>query len=118
MTSIPDPSEQPADLQSSSPEKKTEDLPQTSNQKNKFSNWLLAVLLLGGVGIALWQVLTPDSVPVAQTVAETPAPKAVTTIALASGTADRQIRLLGDRQKQEKARRLALKLTLHYREFS
>lgn len=75
----------------------------TEQKKSKLPGWLLAVLLLGGGGIALWQILTPDSAPTAQTVAQAPPPKAVTTIPLTSGTANRQIRLLGQVEAGERA---------------
>lgn len=64
-------------------------------KKGKVSSWLLAILLFGGGSMTLWQVFAPGSSPVAQTVTKTPPPKAVTTVALTTGTGNRQVRLLG-----------------------
>ena len=75
----------------------------TSNHKNKFSGWLLAILLLGGGGIALWQILTPNPTPTSSTITQAPPPKTVTTTALKPGTGKRQFRLLGQVEAGESA---------------
>ncbi|WP_110986369.1 efflux RND transporter periplasmic adaptor subunit [Acaryochloris thomasi] len=72
------------------------------NQKKiKLPGWLLALLLVGGVG--LWQVFTTSSSPTADSNAQTPPPKSVETIALTSGTGNRQVRLLGQVEAGERA---------------
>ncbi|MGL5074835.1 MAG: efflux RND transporter periplasmic adaptor subunit [Waterburya sp.] len=76
----------------------------SSNQNSKFklSGWLLGILILGG-GVVLWQVFAPSSPPTAQTSTETIPPKAVETIALNTGTGNRQFRLLGQVEAGERA---------------
>ena len=73
------------------------------NHKNKFSGWLLAILLLGGGGIALWQIFTPNSAPTSPTTTQAPPPKTVTTITLKPGTGNRKFRLLGQVEAGESA---------------
>ncbi len=103
MTSIPDPPKQSLNLHPQSQEEHKKTIPPKNKSKNKLSSWLLATILLGGGGIALWQILTPKSAPTAQTVAQEAPPKAVSTIALASGMANRQVRLLGQVEAGERA---------------
>jgi HlyD family secretion protein len=79
---------------------------QAKTDKNRLNHqlpgWLLTILLLGG-GITLWQILTPLSTPKAQTNAQTIPPKPVETIALNTGTGNRQFRLLGQVEAGERA---------------
>ena len=106
MTLIPDPPKQSLDLEPQSQEEDTKTVSSENTppkSKGKLSGWILATLLLGGGGIALWQILIPKSAPVAQTVEQTPPPKAVTTTVLASGSANRQIKLLGQVEAGERA---------------
>ena len=95
MTSVNIPPQQSPELKPKSKEQQTEKPQSTSKNKSKLPGWLLAILLLGGGGIALWQVLTPSSAPTAQTSTQTPPPRSVETVALTTGTGNRQIRLLG-----------------------
>ena len=101
MTSVNIPPQQSPELKPKSKEEQTENTEQTSNKKNKLPGWLLAILLLGGGGIALWQVLTPESAPTVQT-AQVP-PRSVEIIALTPGTGNRQVRLLGQVEAGERA---------------
>ncbi len=73
----------------------------SKNSKN-LPTWLLAILLLAS-GAVLGRVSTLESVPTAQTSTEKPSPKAVQTIALSRGTAQRQIELLGRIEAGERA---------------
>lgn len=82
-------------------EQKQEEPLKTSNN-SKLPGWLVAVLILGG-GATLWQLSNPSSVPNAQSSTQAPRPKAVETIALTSGTANRQVRLLGQVEAGERA---------------
>ena len=75
-------------------ERQQEEAPETSKNKSKLPRWLLAILFLVG-GAALWQVFIPSTVPTAQTSTQAPPPKAVETIALALGTGNREVKLLG-----------------------
>ncbi|MDJ0589841.1 MAG: efflux RND transporter periplasmic adaptor subunit [Pleurocapsa sp. MO_226.B13] len=101
MTSVNIPPQQSPELKPKSKQEQTENTEQTSNKKNKLPGWLLAILLLGGGGIALWQVLTPESAPTVQT-AQVP-PRSVEIIALTPGTGNRQVRLLGQVEAGERA---------------
>ncbi len=101
MTSVNIPPQQSPELKPKSEQEQTENTQQTSNKKNKLPGWLLAILLLGGGGIAIWQILTPESAPTAQT-AQVP-PRSVETIALTPGTGNRQVRLLGQVEAGERA---------------
>ena len=83
-------------------ERQGEETPETSNNKSKLPLWLVAVLILGG-GVALWQVFIPSSVPTAQTKTTAPPPKPVETMALTTGTGNRQVRLLGQVEAGESA---------------
>lgn len=85
-----------------SEELKAEKLKVTSKNFKNLPTWLLAILLLVG-GAALWRVLTPSTVPIAKTSTEKPSPKAVETIALSRGTAQRQVELLGRVEAGERA---------------
>lgn len=100
MTSLDIPPQQSPELESDSQQPET---PPKKEKKGKLSSWLLAILLLGGGSIALWQVLTPNSAPTAQTATQAPPPKAVTTVALTPGTGNRQVRLLGQVEAGERA---------------
>ena len=103
MTSVNIPPQQPPESKPKSKERQTE-VPQSPNKKkSKLPGWLLAALLLGGGGIVIWQVITPDSAPTAQTDVQTPPPKSVKTIPLTSGTRNRQIKLLGQVEAGERA---------------
>ena len=75
-------------------ERQQEEAPATSKHKSKLPRWLLGILFLVG-GAALWQVFIPSTVPTAQTSTQAPPPKAVETIALALGTGNREVKLLG-----------------------
>ena len=75
-------------------EEPKQEAPESSKNQSKLAKWLLAILLLVG-GVALWQVFIPSRVPTAKTSTQAPLPKAVETIALMAGTANRQVRLLG-----------------------
>lgn len=100
MTSVNPPPQQPSADSDRSPANKART---TDKKKSKISGWLLAILLLGGASIALWQVFAPSPTPTAATNSQTPPPKAVETIALTSGTGNRQIRLLGQVEAGERA---------------
>lgn len=79
--------------------------PKTTGKKlNNLPTWLLAILLLAG-GAVLGRVSIPEPDATAQTNTEqtSPQPKAVETIALTRGTAQRQIKLLGSVEAGERA---------------
>ncbi len=63
---------------------------------------LMVVAMLGG-GVTLWQILTPLSIPTTQSSNQTPPPKPVETVILASGTPNKQIRLIGQVEAGGKA---------------
>ena len=74
-------------------------LPTEKDQKHspsqtKLPGWLMAILLVGG-GVALGKFLTPASLPTAQPSTPATLSRPVETIALASGSANRQVKLLG-----------------------
>lgn len=96
MTSAHISSQQSPELESEQPQRKT------NSKKSKLPRWLLAILLIGG-GVSLWQVFTTDSAPTAESSAQAPPPKSVETIALTSGTGNRQIRLLGQVEAGKRA---------------
>ena len=86
------------------PELEPEQQPQKTNpKKSQLPGWLLAVLLLGGGGAGLWQVLIANSAPTADSSTEAPPPRSVETVVLTSGTGDRQVRLLGQVEAGERA---------------
>lgn len=93
MISLNNPPQKSSELEFES-EPQSTDVPQQTSKKSKLPGWLLAILLLGG-SAALWQIFNPNSAPTAQTTTQTPPPKSVETVALAPGTGNRQIRLLG-----------------------
>ena len=101
MKSAEKPPQQTPELEINSEESATEKQQESSKNKSKFSGWLLAILLLGG-GTALWQIFTPSSAPTAQTSTQAPPPRPVETIALTTGTGNRQIRLLGQVEAGER----------------
>ena len=103
MTSINIPPQDSSESKSKSQEQDTENPKSKVQHKNKLPGWLLAILFLGGGGIALWQILTPESAPTAQNSTQSPPPRAVETIALTNGTANRQIRLIGQVEAGERA---------------
>ena len=72
-------------------------------EKNKSGRhiWLVIILLLAG-SIALWKVFTPSTAP-RETSDRAIPPKPVETIALTSGTSDREVRLLGQVEAAERA---------------
>ena len=72
-----------------------------SASKNQLSTWLLAIALLV-TGAVLGRVFTPKPMSVS-TETKKPSPKAVETIALTKGTAQRQIELLGRVEAGERA---------------
>lgn len=86
------------------------ELPKTDKPKVTKKNpknlpiWLLAIVFLAG-GVVLGRISIPESVPTAQTSTEQPSPKpkAVETVALTRGTAQRQIKLLGSVEAGERA---------------
>ena len=74
-------------------------LPKEKDQTNphyqtKLPGWLMAILLVGG-GVVLGKFLTPASLPTAQPSTPATLSRPVETIALASGSANRQMKLLG-----------------------
>ena len=83
-------------------ERQREKTHQTSNNKSKLTAWLLIVLTVGG-GVALWQVFAPSTEPTPQTSTQAPPPKPVETMALTTGTANRQVSLLGQVEAGERA---------------
>ena len=99
---LSDSSQNSPELETQTLERSTVNSQASDRGKSKLPGWLLAILLLGGGGVALWQIFTPNTAPTAQ-IAQAPPPKAVTTIPLASGTANRQIRLLGQVEAGERA---------------
>ncbi|MEM8831157.1 MAG: biotin/lipoyl-binding protein, partial [Cyanobacteria bacterium P01_G01_bin.19] len=103
MTSVNIPPQQSPELKPKSQEQQTEIPQSTSKKKSKLSGWLLATLLLGGGSVVLWQTFTPDSVPTAQTTTQAPPPRSVETVALTTGTGNRQVRLLGQVEAGERA---------------
>ena len=103
MTSVTNPPHKSPESESKSKQQPTDILQATSNKKSKLPGWLLAILLLGGGGLVWRQTFTPPSEPTAQTVTQAPPPRAVTTIALTSGTGNRQVRLLGQVEAGERA---------------
>ncbi|MEM7595735.1 MAG: efflux RND transporter periplasmic adaptor subunit [Cyanobacteria bacterium P01_A01_bin.83] len=103
MTSVNIPPQQSSEVESDAQKQSTEVLHKSEKNKSKLSGWLLAILFLGGGSIALWQILSPNAAPTAQTITQTPPPKAVTTVALSPGTGNRQVRLLGQVEAGERA---------------
>ena len=103
MTSVNIPPQQTPESKHKSKEQQTEITQSTNKQKSKLSGWLLATLLLGGGGVALWQTFTTNSVPTAQTTTQAPPPRSVETVVLTSGTGNRQVRLLGQVEAGERA---------------
>ena len=102
MTSVTNSPLKSPESESKSKQQPTESPQQTSNKKSKLPGWLLAILLLGAGGLVWRQTFTPSSAPKAQTVTQAPLPRAVTTIALTSGTGNRQVRLLGQVEAGER----------------
>ena len=103
MTSVKIPPEQSLEFKPKSQGQQSEISLSTKQKQSQLPGWLLAILLLGGGSVAWWQTLTPSTTPTAQTTIQTPPPKAVETIALIPGTADRQVRLLGQVEAGERA---------------
>lgn len=103
MTSLNLPPQQSPESEAELKERQTETSQPTPPKKSNFPAWLLAILLLGGGGVALWQVLTPSTVPTAETTSQEPPPKPVETIALTPGTGSRQVKLLGQVEAGERA---------------
>ncbi|MBE9044972.1 efflux RND transporter periplasmic adaptor subunit [Pleurocapsales cyanobacterium LEGE 10410] len=103
MKSLNVPPHQSPELKPKSPKQQAEIPQKTSDQKNKFPGWLLAILLVGGGSIALWQVFAPTSVPTPEANVQTPPPRSVETVALTTGTGNRQVRLLGQVEAGERA---------------
>lgn len=101
MTSTDIPPQQSPELKPKS-EKRQRELPEASQKKSRLPGWLLAILLLAG-GIAIWQVSTSDSAPTAESSTQAPPPKSVETIALTTGTGNREIKLLGQVEAGERA---------------
>ena len=75
---------------------------ESSSKKSKLFPLLLVALFVGG-GIALRQVLTPSVSTTTTAETEAPLPKAVETIALTTGTSNRQIKLLGQVEAGKRA---------------
>ncbi len=103
MTSVNIPPQETSESKSKSQEQHRENPKSTVQHQNRFSGWLLAIFFLGGGGIALWQILILKSAPMAQNSTQAPPPRAVETIALTSGMANRQIKLLGEVEPGERA---------------
>ncbi len=80
----------------------TEKRQENHNYKTKLPGWLIAILLLGG-GAALWEFLNPSTIPTAQSSTQAPLARPVEIIALTSGTANRQVKLLGQVEAGESA---------------
>ena len=102
MKSAEKPPQQTSELEINSEDSAIEKRQDNGKNKSKFSGWLLAILLLGG-GTALWQIFVPSSAPTVQTSTQAPPPRPVETIALTTGTGNRQIRLLGQVEAGERA---------------
>ena len=100
MTSLNTPPQQSSELE---PDSQQPETPPKKEKKGNLSSWLLAILFLGGGSIILWQILTPNSTPTAQTATQAPPPRAVTTVSLTTGTGNRQVRLLGQVEAGERA---------------
>ena len=77
---------------------------ETRNYQTKFPGWLMAIFLIG-TGVALGKLLPPSSPPA--TITHNNAPKSfsrpVETMTLASGTANKQVKLLGQVEAGEMA---------------
>ncbi|MEM9275560.1 MAG: efflux RND transporter periplasmic adaptor subunit [Cyanobacteria bacterium P01_F01_bin.143] len=81
----------------------TEQNRETRNYQTKLPRWLMAILLLG-TGVALGKLLPPSSPPpTAQKSAPVSVSKPVETMTLASGTANKQVKLLGQVEAGEMA---------------
>lgn len=72
------------------------------DRQTKFPGWLLVIILLGG-GAFLGKLLLPSSIPTEQTQTQVPFSRPVETIALVPGTANRQVKLLGQVEAGEVA---------------
>lgn len=103
MTSVTNPSLKSPESESKSKQQPTDIPQQTSNMKGKLPGWLLAMLVLGGGSVALWQTFTPSTTPTAQTTTQERPSRAVETIVLTSGKAERQVSLLGQVEAGESA---------------
>ena len=80
-------------------ESKEKKLPTEKDQENphyqaKLPGWLIGILLVGG-GVFLGKFLTPASLPTSQPSTPAPLSRPVETIALVAGSADKQVKLLG-----------------------
>lgn len=65
--------------------------------------WLLLTLVLAGGGFGFWRVLAPKSNAPQPAAAQAPPPRAVETVALATGNGTRRINLLGQVEASERA---------------
>ncbi len=95
------PTQQLLKLKPKSEESETTDLQRTSRKRNNLPAWLLMILLLVG-GTALWRALIPSTAPISNSIEE-PSPRAVETITLTRGEAQRQVKLLGQVEAGERA---------------
>ncbi|WP_319422771.1 efflux RND transporter periplasmic adaptor subunit [Pleurocapsa sp. FMAR1] len=102
MKSANIPPNQPSELEYKPEEQQAEKFPKSSKKKITLPRWLWAILLLGGVA-ALWQVSTLSPAPTVESSTQEPPPKSVKTIALKTGTGNREIELLGQVEAGERA---------------
>ncbi|ELS00710.1 RND family efflux transporter, MFP subunit [Xenococcus sp. PCC 7305] len=94
MKSIDTPPPQSSILDSKSKNLPPEKQQNPHKKSNKFPGWLIVILLLGG-GATLWRFSNSQVLPPVQTTSQGPPPRAVEVVELKSGTATRQVKLLG-----------------------
>ena len=101
---LSDPPQQSRESKLDLVESETKESKHTDRKPRNIPIWLLAIIF-SILGAVLGQVFIPEATPTAQTNTEqtSPQPKAVETIALTKGTAQRQIKLLGSVEAGERA---------------
>ena len=101
---LSDPPQQPRESKSELVESEIKESRHIDRKLRNIPVWLLAIIF-SILGAVLGRVFIPEAAPTAQTNAEqtSPKPKAIETIALTRGTAQRQIKLLGSVEAGERA---------------